>query len=335
MKRLIVVIGPRRSGLHAVCNWLIGHFPGHVRFVNDPPIERPPRLDNFVVRFDYDVGPDKIRLIPTLHLLKVHARLLNANVAANLPWPWREVAVRVLKKIWSPRIMAATCSLPVFDNTEITPPETHIILFENLTPAAAAKNLTTWLAAYRMEFDLQPVEKETVIIVLRSPWNCLASTLNHPAMNGGPSSELRSWLRERILLNKSSADNWNRTVTPQQIGELWTAYAKEIIGESHYFKRTDWQMQPVPYDAWIASRELRASIAGIWRRPLDDRGIARTATYGGGSSFDGQQSVAGKPQDLTNRWRLFQRHPTMKALLASPDIRRLATVLEMNIPVGD
>jgi hypothetical protein len=41
MPRLISVIGLRRSGLHAVVNWLIGLHPGRVRLVNDQPPSHP------------------------------------------------------------------------------------------------------------------------------------------------------------------------------------------------------------------------------------------------------------------------------------------------------
>jgi hypothetical protein len=335
MKNLISIIGPRRSGLHAVCNWLIGLFPGRVQFVNDPSVVLPPDLSNFLGCIEYEVSPEKIRLLPTLHLLQGHAQRLNRIVAKRLPWPCSNIALSVLSKFWDSRLMSAKCPLPEIDGSENPPPDTHIVLFENLTPVAAAHVLPSWLAAYRIKFELPPVERESIIIVLRNPWNCLASTLNHPYLGRRTRSKPRELLSQLTRTGRSSADNDSRFVPQEQLGELWTAYAKEINGESQYLKPPQWHMQPLLYEAWLTTRDLRAAIAGNLGRSPDDRGLSRTAIIGGGGSFDGQKGVASKPQDLANRWRQFQHHSDMRALVASSEIRRLSASLGMTVPIID
>jgi len=337
MNNLIVMIGPRRSGLHAVGNWLIGHFPGRVRFVNDPPVALPPDLSNFLGCYDYDVGPDTIRLRPTLHLLQEQARLLNWKVAASLPWPWDRVARRVLRNFWDRRIWHATSTPPELDDTGDAPPDAHIILFENLTPLEAAQTLPAWLATYRINSKLPPVEKETVMVVLRSPWNCLASTLKGRIRNAGQSKRKGIWggLSRAGMSSAAFAPGGINSPPPAQFGDLWSAFAKEIVGESRYLDPSHWQVQPLLYDAWITRPDLRAAIAGNLGRPLDDRGLSSAATYGGGSSFDGQTRVVSTPQELNQRWRHFQQHPDMRALIAAPDIVRLSAALGLTVPVRE
>ena len=339
VSNLIIVIGPRRSGLHAVCNWLIGHFPGRVRFVNDPPIALPPDLANFLGCYDYDVSPDGIKLRATLHLLQEQARLLNWNVAAGLPWPWDRIAARVLRRFWDRRLWQAKSIPPELDGPDDLSPDTHLVLFENLTPVEAGQTLPAWVGAYRRRFELPPVAGETVFLVLRSPWNYLASSLQ-----GGITNRSKTWESQVIgrILGRpplrdqaSAAPRREMLARPLRLDDLWIAYAKEFLGESRYLARFDWHVQPLLFDEWIAKRELRATIAGKLGRPLDDRGLSRVSSFGGGSSFGGAAAASKDPQELNQRWRQFHLHPAMQELLASPEITRLSGALGLTIPARE
>ncbi len=332
MSQLIVMIGPRRSGLHAVVNWLIGLHPGRVRFVNDPPLHCSPHPENFQGCYEYDVSESRIKLRPTLHLLRFNANQLNWSVAAKLPWPLNGVVRRVMKNFWEPKIMRASCSFPELDAYDQLPPDLHIVLFENLSPREAAEQLPDWLAAYRMQTGLPAVQCEDIFIVLRSPWNCLGSTLKHRLMGVAPDTRPRSFWDILTRAKKGTADVSLRLVPPERIGELWTEYARELTGESRYLQPARWKVHSLPYDVWLETPSRRASVAGELGCASTDLGLAKMAHFGGGSSFVGADHPPENPQKLKDRWRHYQKHPLMHALLCSPDIRRLASTLNFDVP---
>jgi hypothetical protein len=332
VSQLISIIGLRRSGLHAVVNWLIGLHPGRVRFVNDPPLDRSPQPANFYGCFDYDVSGDRIQLRPNLHLLRIQANQLNWSIAVRLPWPLNGLVRRVMKKFWEPQIMRNSCVFPELDRTSHEPPDLHIILFENLSPREAAAKLPNWLAAYRTEAGLPAVECEDIIIVLRSPWNCLASTLKHHVMGALSGSRKRSFWETLTRAKQDPAPTSWRRRSPDSIGELWTEYAQEFTGESQHFQPSRWQVRTLTYDHWMESPALRGTLAGELGCAPNDLGLAQISTYGGGSSFVGINQPPEKPADLTKRWQSYRNHPLMHTLLGSPEVRDLASALKMKIP---
>ncbi len=332
MSRLIAIIGQRRSGLHAVVNWLIGLHPGRVRFVNDPPLDLSPEPSNFNGCFEYDVSANRILLRPTLHLLRFEANQLNWSIAARLPWPLNGLVRRIVKKYWEPKIMRTACVFPELDATGQQPPDLHLVLFENLSPREAAAKLPDWLTAYRKENGLPTVDCEDIFIVLRSPWNCLASTLKHHVMGVSSSSYSRSLWEILTRANRDSGNERWRLVPPEGIGELWTTYAEELSGESQHFHPSRWQVRPLLYDTWMESSTLRDTMAGELDCRPNDLGLARIAPYGGGSSFVGIDQSPENPEDLTKRWQHYQDHPIMRAMLSSPEIRRLGTKLNIEVP---
>lgn len=306
--QLITVIGQRRSGLHAVVNWLIGLHQNRVRYINDPVDHLPLKPESFQVYYDYDVNPQAIHLRPTPHLIKCKARSLNWSVAVNLPWPWNGIARRILKKYWEPLVENKVIHLPTADGSDDLIPETHILLFENIAPERAAEVLPDWLASYRQFHELPPADRENLFIVARSPWNCLASTIKRP-MTIPP-----------------------RPVMPENVEALWTSYAKEIAGETKQFTSDYWEIQPLVYDLWIAQSAIRAEMAQKLGCNPHDLGISSTSLHGGGSSFTDRNPIPSTIDELTNRWRQLQQHPLMQSMLSSPEIKRLAPKLGLRMP---
>jgi hypothetical protein len=82
----------------------------------------------------------------------------------------------------------------------------------------------------------------------------------------------------------------------------------------------------------MGSPALRGTIASELSCVPNDLGLARMATSGGGNSFVGIDQPPEKPEDLTKSWQHYQDHPSMKALLGSPKIRRLAAILKIKMP---
>jgi hypothetical protein len=297
-----IVLGLRRSGLHACINWLIPHFHGRVRLVNDPAFNLPPRLDDFTTRtLDYEV--DAQRVMPLFTLSQLIRKTADFNYAVSRSWkrPWSGLSRRVLTRFWIDRLREVTVPLPAFCARDRTPVRHEIILFENLTPVACARDLRAWLEAYHTAHGRsEPIGRVRLILVLRSPWNGLASSLKNPQVSPP------------------------RVILPAAHHAAWLEFAREHAGTTQHLATTGCEVLPFIYDRWARSIDYRRTLAERLGVAFTDYGLEVVAEQGGGSSFDGVPTqLTGQALDVTARWRHFAQHPLMHALLADPEVRSL------------
>ena len=311
--KLIVVAGLRRSGLHACVRWLIPHFPGRVRLINDPFLPERPKPDGFQrMASDFDVIGGRVRVAATPAVLAAYRRESNLLTAKSLPRPWRSLAGWFLARwwnAWQARLPVAA-GLPVA-NLDEEIPETIILLLENITVADLRAGIDAHLQAYlhwmakNCQVTVQPFPTPIpLVLVLRSPWNNLASLLKNP-------------------------DVWGpiqyRLVAPEQLMPAWIDQARIVCGEDTSLSGGRWQPIPFIYDRWFAEVEYRQRVAAELGVPHTDAGLQQVMNFGGGSSFEGT-GTEGKAQGMRvlDRWRHYEQHPLMRAMFASGEVRSLA-----------
>jgi hypothetical protein len=113
-----------------------------------------------------------------------------------------------------------------------------------------------WLGPSARRFDL---------LVLRDPWNNLASLLR--------------WARGAV--HPISLDSVARAA------RLWKGYAREVLGETTFLRHAP---TPVLYNHWVTDPVYRKELAGRLGIPWTDAGREQVAPWGPttwGDSFDG------------------------------------------------
>lgn len=125
-------------------------------------------------------------------------------------------------------------------------------------------------------------ERCTWVLVLRDPFNLLASRHSHR--------------------NAGDCDRNGKIAV-----EMWKQHAREALGDTDYFRGQD--MVVVCYNQWFASQEYRRQLArelglGELNAAADDLAMSHVPLYGRGSSFQGQ-SAQGQAQSMSvlDRWR--------------------------------
>jgi hypothetical protein len=141
-----------------------------------------------------------------------------------------------------------------------------------------------WLGTSERRFDL---------LVLRDPWNNLASLLR--------------WVRGSV-----------HPISPDSVAKaarLWKTYAREILGETTYLRH---QPTPVLYNRWVIDPAYREELAGRLGVPWTDAGRDEVAPWGPttwGDSFDGlaYDGRAGE-MPVLDRWRWCADDPFYRGL---------------------
>ena len=307
IETLIIVIGIRRSGLHACVQWLTGLYPGHVRMINDPDPHTSPSL-NMVseVSYEYDVRPDRIHGYTTPAVLREYALNIYLNAHAHLPRFMRGLARRILH-LMDPLVKTVEVPPPPpFFEPDSDTPATHIILFENLTPAEAANKVPAWVADYlALHPGVRAPDNVRQVIVLRHPWNGLASNIQSKEKN---------------------------LVVLPAYGSTWLEFAREVADETNHLAAFGSKPVPILYDHWISSIENRREIASQLGREHNDIGLSKMSHRGGGSSFDGlAEGCPPLGADVTRRWQRHRNHPLMLVMQRDPEINRLCTALQFDL----
>jgi hypothetical protein len=119
------------------------------------------------------------------------------------------------------------------------------------------------------------------IMILRDPFNNLASRIRHPD----------KFLREEKALR------------------LWHSYAEEFVGDTNYLQNC----VKINYNKWISDKGYRKTIAGNFGGLKNDN-IHYVSYHGNGSSFD-KKSFMGSAQNmkLLERYKQFQYHPYFRS----------------------
>lgn len=299
MRRLILLAGLRRSGLHACANALMGHFPGTVDLINDPALDfaEDPMCRR---RYRYRVSRDSIeaRLSPALVRRLAITTMLEAT--AELPFGLRGMMRRMLMRTIVPVADRRPSPMPTFAPVD-GPADTVLVVVENATPEVLAQQLPAWLER-NVELLGTNVEPQEIGLVIRSPWNCLASHLQRPQF--APP----------------------RPVRPEDVRQVWKSYAREAKGVMAPLAATGWTTWVLNYDRYFSDAEERRRVAARWGVEPSELGLRAVADFGGGSSFSGRKA----PENGLHtgaRWQAFRAHPCMRALLADEELTRLAREL--------
>jgi len=141
-----------------------------------------------------------------------------------------------------------------------------------------------WLGTSARRFDL---------LVLRDPWNNLASLLR--------------WARGAVY--PISLDSVAKAA------RLWKAYAREVLGETDLLRH---QRTPVLFNLWVTDPGYRAELASRLGVPFTDAGRDEVAPWGPttwGDSFDGfaYDGRAGE-MPVLERWRWCAEDPFYRGL---------------------
>ena len=112
------------------------------------------------------------------------------------------------------------------------------------------KNITNISAGQRID-----------VIILRNPFNALASRMKHAAVSSTRSTYISG-------LN---------------VAQLWVTYAYEYLGKTSKLKN---KKVPLNYDLWCTSEDYRKEIANLLGLEFTDAGFNQITAYGRGSSFD-------------------------------------------------
>lgn len=231
-----LIVGMRRSGIHAIGNWLMNQVSEPCAFFND-------------------VDP------------------LNPFERARLQNP------EVLKS--DENISAITC-------------------YED-------RVLQTVGEPAQLSDRLWPPNRMIVVLVLRNPFNLMASRMKHHEMSG--TSEV-----------STTASTY---ISGLSVTELWVSYGQEFIGKS---KVLGDNTVMVNYDRWSSDREYRRDVADELGVTFTDLGKEDVTHYGRGSSFSGTGfDGSASHMEVESRWRSYRNSPEYRDLFKDRIVFELAS----------
>lgn len=141
-------------------------------------------------------------------------------------------------------------------------------------------------------------------VILRSPANLLASRMIRQLTFHSKHEEMTP----EILAEKLS-----------QVVKTWIDFAQLYL-EGNYFC--------IYYDKWLTDldykRTLMERLNIVYREPTRDE----IAQWGPGSSFEGDEGIAGSSLDVLNRWKVYRDDPRFVRALDSPIVRELVSEID-------
>lgn len=151
-------------------------------------------------------------------------------------------------------------------------------------------------------------EKQHYFIVLRSPYNHLASLIK--------------WKGQ-----------WGMS---KRFAKCWVAFAKECVGETDIIPHPK---TVILYDKWFTDEEYRRQIvekAGIG--PLNDRTLGQVMRIGAGrrwgSSFDSMEyKHDAQKMDVLNRWKAYEDNEFFIKIMGNKALRNLSEQLFGEFPI--
>jgi len=173
-----------------------------------------------------------------------------------------------------------------------------IFSFEDYFPRHA------WGRYFRLMRDARygSAQQRKVILILRDPFNLLASRRAHHRVHAGLRRSGRTWL------------------------DCWKEYAR-------YCADPPEDTVPVIFDRWVIDQSYRRAVAEQLGLNYNERNLHALSTVGGGSSFDGTR--ADKATDhsrVLGRWRELADSGPMRALRTDPEVRRYTSELFFSVP---
>lgn len=134
----------------------------------------------------------------------------------------------------------------------------------------------------------------TVVIIVRDPFNWVASCLQRRYPLGA--------------LSKNVC--------------LWKQHARECLGETNLLGLP---IVDVNFNRWTQEATYRAELASRLAIPYSERGVDEVSTIGGGSSFD-HTAFEGRASQMPilNRWLRHRDNPHFLSVAECPEIRELS-----------
>jgi len=134
------------------------------------------------------------------------------------------------------------------------------------------------------------------IIILRDPYNLLASILKHPKLH----------------------------LNIKEFQELWMHYAEKFIETNNFIK--------INYNNWFTNNKYRNDISKKLNLNTNDEGKNIVSHHGSGSSFDKQNfNQKAQQMDVLNRWRVFQKDKVFLSYLNKDIINLSQKLFKINI----
>ncbi len=320
----VFILAIRRSGNHAIANWLIPHYHGIARYLND-----------FVFAESFNESDELLEGNPTYLYLTVQGNTLSLLNKGQV-WTIQEFVARefrarldasahvIVKTLYDTRhfekminelaLDHLTARLPhwIADDSHL---EASVNLFgcENHTPEKLAASFSNWERRFYRPFaasrDRQLATRRTFLLVLRNPLNNLASLMRKPSL----------WPPNQI--------------TVEQFPATWVAYAKEFLGETSYLSSLG-KVVFINYDRWFGDEIYRRGISAQLERSFTDTGLEKVSPNGEGSSFDHLDfSHQAQQMRVLERWKAYQHDPVYLRLLDNRELLRLYAAIYGELPV--
>ena len=319
----VFILAIRRSGNHAIANWLIPHYQGIARYLND-----------FVLADSFKSSGEVLEGNPTYLYLTTQGNTLSLLNKGQV-WTIQEFVAREFRARLdaSAHIIAKmlydthrfeqminelaldhlTARLPhwIADDSRL---EASVNLFgcENHTPEKLAASFSTWEQRCYRPFaasrDRQLATRRTFIVILRNPLNNLASLMRKPSL----------WPPNQI--------------TVEQFPATWIAYAQEFLGETAYLASLG-TVVFINYDRWFDDEAYRRDISAQLARSFTDAGLEKVSPNGEGSSFD-QLTYSHHAQQMRvlERWKTYQHDPSYRNLLNNQELLERSIKIYGDLP---
>lgn len=194
-------------------------------------------------------------------------------------------------------LLAQDKSEPVFLEPIRRNPPTHIIANVEDEFFWAGQTKMQWISSGMVEIP----EFDNVVLVIRSPWNLLASRFSY---------------KEECRLGNST----------RQSMIAWKEHASSAI---ELIKNVNENSLVLLYDKWVESREYRSLLLSQLGIDFVQDDMDSVPDFGGGSSFDGTR-VPGSQMKVLERWRLLPDSIVTRTF--DQDLLELARTLGFNPP---
>ncbi|ACB50728.1 unknown [Crocosphaera subtropica ATCC 51142] len=258
----IRIIGMRRSGNHAIINWLLGQVPKDTIFLND-----------------LKPGLRQFRQGRNTRFFKKLRKVLEQNY-------FKDIVIHSYEDI-----ELSSLSNPYYN------------LMRLIYLGKAQKNID--------------------ILILRDPYNTIASRIKATQIESDYTlAPMKRWSAFKDKNDTNYRDFYykdfmmveNPHLTPL---DLWIQYAKEFIGETNFLKTKIC----LNFNRWFSDSLYRQELAEELQVNFTDSNLNKVATYGKGSSFDGNiYDGNAQTMNLLERWQYYRHDHDYLSILKSKEL---------------
>jgi len=261
----------RRSGHHAIVLWLGNHIDGSALYINDVYPNKKAERQNVI--------PGKV--------------LTSPDVGRSIePCEVRHTELHTVRDFYSkPRSFSM---LSKYEDTVDKNWDCLLLSFENwyvncISNSVFAKKHNAWYGQ---------TEQVDNVLVLRDPFNCLASLLSGDSTWPIP--------LENIVMN---------------FIDLWKNHAREFLGQTEYFSN----LTTINFNSWHINSGYRMNLMKKLGTKIDNSSFQYIPEFGKGSSFTGYRKQ-GRASELRlqDRWRTCQDLAEFRLLTQDQELLDMA-----------